>query len=775
MRAVTAAYCAVVAAASLAYPVVPERFQSWLYSGVSVVVILAILHGIRAHRPANRLPWSLLAAGLTISLAGDIAFDIYADVAGSVPFPSFVDGLYLAFYPVLFLMLGSMLAALGRPDRTAWVDASIWTIGAATLLWEPLIEPVVVRSDGSPFAVTVALLYPLLDLGLLLMVLRMLVGRASVNPSYLLLVGALVTLVGVDTAYGMQEAIGSYVPGGPLDVGWLLVDLMFGAAALHPSMTRLTERMQRPPGSSTHRRLQALLIPAFAPAALLLHQHLGNEEHAPVGEVFAVGAMSLLLVLVVARGVGLLRIAEQRSVQLRDHSRALEAALGDRERVAAQLRERVDQDPLTGLASRTRFVDRVDTAMRAWRDGGAAPSVAFLDLDDFKSINDSLGHEAGDFLLRELGSRMRDHLGGRHLVARLGGDEFAILVVGSFESVAEGLLAALHEPVSFSGRSLRPQVSLGVTTAESRRSSTSDLLREADVAMYAAKRAGGGWRRYQPGMSAVLMERLDVRNQLAAAVQDGSVQPWYQPVVDLSTGTLRGFEALARWTTDGASMVPSLNWLALAEESGLIVDVDRLVLRAAVGQLAAWRREVPGNTLHMAVNFSGRTLQQPGIEDEVLAVLVGAAVSAALLTVEVTEGVLIDDEEVGLRLRRLRAAGVVIGLDDFGTGWSSLNYLRRFPVDHLKLDRSFTEDLGRGPAADTIPAAIVQIARGLSLGLVAEGVETLDQRDRLVELGFRTGQGYLFGRAQRPADLAAQVRASVAPTGGPPRVLRVAR
>jgi EAL domain-containing protein (putative c-di-GMP-specific phosphodiesterase class I) len=275
-------------------------------------------------------------------------------------------------------------------------------------------------------------------------------------------------------------------------------------------------------------------------------------------------------------------------------------------------------------------------------------------------------------------------------------------------------------------------------------------------------------------MSAVLLERLDVRNQLVSAVRDGSVQPWFQPVVDLASGRLRGFEALARWTTDSAAIVPSMNWLALAEESGLIIDVDRLILRESVGQLAQWRRDVPGLGLTMAVNFSGRTLGQPGIEAEILDVLAAAGVPADLLTVEVTEGVLIDDEEVGNRLRRLRTAGVVIGLDDFGTGWSSLNYLRRFPVDHLKLDRSFTEDLGRGPASDTIPAAIVQIARGLSLGLVAEGVETLDQRDRLVELGFRTGQGYLFGRAQRAIDLTAQVRASVLPEPAG-TVLRLAR
>ena len=762
MRAALSGYCGVVGAATLAYPFAPEQVQTFLYLGVSAAAVLAVCWGLHIHRPALRLPWALLAAGLTCSLAADTGFEIYEGVAGEVPFPSFLDGLYLLFYPLLFLMLGSFLRAQDRPDRTAWVDASVWTIGLATLLWEPLIEPIATASGTTPLEGTVALLYPLLDLGLLLMVLRMIVGRSSLHPSFLLLTGALVLQIGVDAAYGIEEAAGTYVSGGALDTGWLLISLLLGATALHPSMRRLTQPSDRPLPGPTHRRLQALLIPALVPAALLIQLHVTAESHQLIDEVVAVGALAALLALIVSRGVGLLRVAEQQAEQLRDRSTALERALRDGERVAEQLRIRVDQDPLTGLSSRTRFVECVDLAMADWQLGGPAPSVAFLDLDNFKAINDTLGHEAGDLLLREIGLRMRVHVGDEEVVARLGGDEFAVLQLrGDPEEMTTGLVTALQVPFSVEGRLLRPEVSIGLTTAEAPRSSTSDLLSEADIAMYAAKRAGGGWQRYQVGMSARLLERLDIGNQLVIAIRDGSVRPWFQPIVDLATGRLHGFEALARWTSDDDIAVPSASWLPLAEETGIIVDVDRAVLRAAVQQLAAWRRDLPGNTLNMAVNFSGRTLQLPGIEEEILQVLAAAEVPTRLLTVEVTEGVLIDDESVGDRLRRLRAAGVVIGLDDFGTGWSSLNYLRRFPVDHLKLDRSFTQDLGGVSAADTIPSAIVHIARGLSLGLVAEGVETPEQRDRLIELGFRTGQGYLFGRAQRGSDLTAGVLASV--------------
>jgi diguanylate cyclase (GGDEF)-like protein len=739
MRAVLSVFCGVVGTATLAYPFASEPVQTVLYLGVSLSAVIAVCWGLHVNRPAVRLPWVLLAAGLTCSLAADSAFEIYQGVAGEVPFPSFIDGLYLLVYPLLFLTLGSFLSALGRPDRTAWVDASVWTIGIGTMLWEPFVEPIVTAGGTTPVGAAVALLYPLLDFGLLLMVLRMMVGRASLHPSYLLLTGALVLQVGIDAAYGIQEAAGTYVSGRALDAGWLLINLLFGATALHPSMGRLTQQSDSVVGRSTHRRLQALLVPALVPAALLIYLHVVSVSYELVDEVVAVGALSVISALIVARGVGLLRISEQRSEQLRDRSTALEEALADRERVAEQLRIRVDQDPLTGLSSRSRFVECVDRAMAAWQLGGPAPSVAFLDLDDFKAINDTLGHEAGDLLLREIGLRMRDHVGDDEVVARLGGDEFAVLLLPSDpEEMATGLVTALQVPFSIEGRLLRPQVSIGMTTAESPRSSTSDLLAEADIAMYAAKRA------------------------------------WFQPVVDLATGRLRGFEALARWTTNGDSAMPSASWLPLAEETGIIIDVDREMLRRAVHQLAAWRRDVPGNTLNMAVNFSGRTLQLPGIEEEILEVLAAANVPTRLLTVEVTEGVLIDDEKVGDRLRRLRAAGVIIGLDDFGTGWSSLNYLRRFPVDHLKLDCSFTQDLGRVSASNTIPSAIVHIARGLSLGLVAEGVETPDQRDRLLQLGFRTGQGYLFGRAQRGSDLAADVLGSVAPPAVHSPALRLA-
>ena len=619
----------------------------------------------------------------------------------------------------------SFLKASGRPDRAAWLDASIWTIGVAAVLWELLIEPYMVDVSAGVLSFVVALAYPLLDLALLLMVLRMLAGRASLHPAYLLLTSAMLIDVVTDFVYGVRVVEGTYVGGELTDVGWMMFSLLLGAAALHPSMVKLTNSANRAVDLSSPRRLQSLLLPALAAPGLLLYQLISGDLAGELGDgLFAAVIVALIIVLVVVRGSGLLRVAEFRSAELTERTAALEVALDDRERVGRDLRTRVNQDALTGLASRDRFVEILQADIDAAIINSQTPSVAFLDLDDFKSVNDTLGHEAGDLLLVEVAQRIRAGLGPDQLVARFGGDEFAILIHGDAGDIAEHLVQLLRLPVLVHGRELRTRVSIGVSTARAVNCSSSDVLREADVAMYSAKRRGGGWARYESDMSSMLLTRLDLRDRLAKALQCGDIQPWFQPVVDLESGNLLGFEALARWCSEGIPILAPIEWLPFAEESGLVVEVDRAMLRAAVAQLAAWRQDAPDSELELAINLSGRTLQREGIDDEVIQVLNLHGVPAHRLVVEVTEGVLINDARVGDRLRRLRTAGMRIALDDFGTGWASLSYLRHLPVDHLKLDQSFTADLGRQPEADAIPSAIAHLARGLSLGLVAEGVET---------------------------------------------------
>jgi len=384
-------------------------------------------------------------------------------------------------------------------------------------------------------------------------------------------------------------------------------------------------------------------------------------------------------------------------------------------------------------------------------------AIGLLDIDDFKGVNDTLGHDAGDALLIEVASRLRQTVGPRDVVGRLGGDEFAVLLRGDVGDTATRLVHVLSAPTVLDGHELRVEASLGVVD-RSDSSSLSDLLRRADVAMYAAKAAGGNrWLGYRTEMSDSLLRRLDLRTQLVIALERNEIVPWFQPIVELETGALMGFEALARWTRPGHEAESPGDWIGLAEQTGLVVPIDFAVLEGALRELARWRSRTPAALhLHLAVNASGRTLQEPGTAARVLALLARTGVPTECLVLEVTEGVLLEDEAVGRRLQHLRNEGVRIALDDFGTGWSSLSYLSRFPVDVLKLDRSFTATLHRGRGGEAVPAAVVQLARALDLQVVAEGIESERQSLQLQRLGAKLGQGYLFGRPE-PAESALEL------------------
>ena len=781
MRKIRWGYVVLAVAGVLAYPFAATTGKDTIYLLSSASVVLAVWWGLRTHKPADRSPWLLLMVGFACFFVGD-AISIVLDhsLGAAKPFPSIADLAYLLFYPLVYVAIGRFLKSTGHPDPAAWVDASIWTAGAAVVLWEPLFEPYVVSEGVTALSSIVGMAYPLLDLGLLLMVLRMLPGRQMLYPSFLLLTAGLVFLVTVDLAFNVRQAQHVYVTGEFTDAGWLLLSLMVGMAALHPSMVRLTELRTRAAGPGGRRRLQALLVPALLAPALMVYQLLSGPASNGISDrLFAAVATTALLVLVVARGRGLLAIAEDRSGLLSDRTDALELALLARERVSHELRRQMDRDTLTGLASRDRFVATLDAELAVWKAGGSRPSVAFLDLNDFKTVNDTLGHDAGDLVLVEVANRLRSALTTDHLIARFGGDEFAVLIPGDPEVAAERLLVMLRPPLLLHGHELRPEVSIGVTAADGLRCTSGDLLREADVAMYTAKRRGGGWARYRTGMSAALLERLDMRTRLVQALAQGEIEPWFQPIVELATGRVLGFEALARWRRPGHPAQPPADWLGLAEETGLVSAIDRTVFSAAMAQLGAWRRDASCETLDMSVNLSGRTLQQPGIHEQVLATLKAWQIPHDRLIVEVTEVVLIEDEQVGERLQRLRAAGVRIALDDFGTGWSSLSYLGKFPVDLIKLDRSFTAQLGEIPGSEVIPATIMHLATGLALDAVAEGVETQAQREQLLGLGYRVGQGYLFGGARpgpeceallRPVPEAALIPASPIRTQAIPRL-----
>jgi diguanylate cyclase (GGDEF)-like protein len=426
-------------------------------------------------------------------------------------------------------------------------------------------------------------------------------------------------------------------------------------------------------------------------------------------------------------------------------------ALTDARRVDTMLHQAL-HDALTGLPNRALFTDRIQHALTQGRRRGTSCGVIFMDLDRFKNVNDSLGHGAGDELLIAVARRIDQSLRSADTAARLGGDEFAVLLedlsgVDEAVLVADRIAEALAVPIVVQGREVYVKASVGIAVG---RSGASELLRQADVAMYRAKAEGKGrCRVFEESMQAEVVERLELEGELLRAIERDEIEVHYQPVIALDGKTLAGFEALARWTHPARGLVPPPQFIPLAEENGSIVTLGRQILRTACRQAARWLTEFPTREPRiMSVNLSGRQLEDPNIVADVAAALADSGLPASALVLEITETVLMHDTEATIaRLTALKALGVRLAVDDFGTGYSSLRYLRRFPIDILKMAKPFVDGLDTGDdEGRALARAIVDLATSLKLACIAEGIEAPAQADVLRELGCGLGQGFHFAR-----------------------------
>ena len=429
-----------------------------------------------------------------------------------------------------------------------------------------------------------------------------------------------------------------------------------------------------------------------------------------------------------------------------DHRRRVEQELRDNER---RFDHMAHHDALTGLANRRLFTAHLDHALVTARREGTRLAVMFLDLDRFKTVNDSLGHETGDKLLVEVGKRLAEAVRQTDTLARMGGDEFAVMVERvdddlQISNLAERVLRLLEPPVRIGEFELKAAASIGIAVAFSDGTTSDELLKNADTAMYRAKERGRGrFEYYMPELNARAQVRLLLESSIARAIERDELELYYQPQVALADGSLHGAEALLRWNHSELGTVSPAEFIPIAEESGLIVRIGEWVLREACRQARVWHDMGYGH-FTIAVNLSARQFRDGALMDKVRNALAEAGLPARCLELELTESLVMDHPEESIELLRdFHDLGIQTSIDDFGTGYSSLNYLRRFPIHRLKIDRSFVSDVD-DPDDARIVSTIINLAHGLELEVVAEGIEETAQLEFLRRRGCALGQGYLF-------------------------------
>lgn len=426
----------------------------------------------------------------------------------------------------------------------------------------------------------------------------------------------------------------------------------------------------------------------------------------------------------------------------------------ERRQLEEQLVHQALHDPLTHLPNRVLLLDRLEQELRRKRGGERGPSVLFLDLDGFKAINDTMGHQSGDLVLQRVSDRLFRLMRPGDTIARMGGDEFAVIVIDSTDAgqvrrIADRLVDALAAPFLVGGQEVYCTASVGVSMSVNDRHSAGSMLQQADLAMYRAKELGRNRAEvFAPALQSAAQQRLDTESALRLALLNDELRLHYQPILDLVTHRMVGMEALVRWQKPDGTLVAPLDFIPLAERSGLIVEIGRWVLRTACEQTRRWQLALPDSeTLYVSVNLSTRQLREPDLAGDVMSALADSGLAASNLVLEVTESVLVDDvDRACASFAAFRARGVRIAIDDFGTGYSSLSYLRTLPVDIIKIDRSFVTGIASNAATAAVARSIVTLAAALHLSVTAEGIETSSELEELVRLGCGFGQGFYLSR-----------------------------
>ena len=730
--------------------------QSVGYDVIGVVSAGMVWLGIRLNRPADRLTWWLFGAGTVCSVAADAVYTGAGLLHTELPTPSVIDALYLVAYPFLFwavLRLGRRTSAASW--RGHWLDAAIVSLGALALSWHLLMTSYAHDNTLSRVGKLTLLAYPVMDIGIAFILISALVFAGARGTATRLVTVAMVIMLVGDFAYDLLVLRGSFTDGTVLDATWLGNYALIGVAAMHPSMAR--SRVDAP--ATSVRKLSWVPLMALAgiitPALLVILSVRHEYADVPVLALLVL----VMSVLATARMSGVfdnLRrqadVLAARTEQLRARTEHLQQTVLERDALAADLRHRAFHDTLTGLANRELLLDRIDHALAASAREPGMTALILLDLDGFKTVNDSLGHQAGDRMLVSVAARISAAVRPGDTVARLGGDEFVVLMDtitnrADATTATARILAALNQALPAGPHTLTLTASAGIAFGTAT-TTPGNLLSEADAAMYEAKAHGRNrYEIYRPALGHRVSERLTLTSALPEALDSAQFYLDYQPTVTLATGRLRGFEALARWRHPTLGLISPLRFIPLVEDTGLIVAFGRWALTTACQSAATWTTD-PRHGPTVGVNVSALQLQDPAFVHDVEAALNNADLPARRLILELTESTLVaDPDHTTAVLDELSRLGIRIAIDDFGTGYSSLSQLQQFPVDALKIDKSFVDQLD-DPATTgrAFIIAIIELAQRLGITALAEGIETESQYRTLTTIGCEAGQGYLLAR-----------------------------
>jgi len=685
---------------------------------------------------SGRLPQYLVFAGLVSYTVGHVWWTVADALSLPVAQPSVPDALFLALQPLVFAAVVLQVRRRSRTEASAvWLDGVVGALAVAAVAAVFLCGPIARASAASGAELAVLSLYPLLDV----VVLLALGGWASLQrwrprPDVLLLFAGMGVQTATDLVFMLGRSSGILGSGGVTQVGWSIAVTLIAFAAGHQDQDR--------PQAGPERRWTLVTVPAAAAAvalALLLVDHFHPLPQLTVALAAATVLAALIRLVATLREVRLL--------------------LADRHLAVT--------DDLTGLTNR-RGLHRSTPELLRETGPGHGVALLLLDLDRFKEVNDSLGHSAGDDLLAGVADRLRsaaDTVTGRAvLLTRLGGDEFALLALApdaDLTPVAEALADAVHHAlrpalvVAAHAKegdevTVRVRASIGITTHPGTDVELSQLLREADVAMYHAKASRLGTSHYRPETDEFASgDRLLDAELLRTAIESRSLVLHFQPKVDTGSGAVHGVEALVRWQHPSRGLLFPDKFLPMVEDLGLFDDLTAAVLDQSLDQAAAWRRA--GRDLSVAVNVSAGSLTDPSLPGRLTRALTSRDLPASALEIEITEDSLMNDPDgAGAILAALREQGIRVAVDDYGTGYSSLAYLRRLAIDDLKLDRSFVVDLVDDPRALAIVRSTISLAHSLGLRLVAEGVEDLHTRDELAAAGCDVIQGWFYAKAMPP-------------------------